>query len=69
MRPLPYPSKGLVLEPNISAAPCLRVYYGYNAPVFENVEEIYRLWLEDTDRPFFLWNYFHHPMEPAVIGR
>ena len=41
MRPLPYPSKGLVLEPNISAAPCLRVYYGYNAPVFENDEEIY----------------------------
>ena len=38
MRPLPYPSKGLVLEPNISAAPCLRVYYGYNAPVFENDE-------------------------------
>ena len=41
-----------------SVAPCLQVYYGYNAPVFENDEEIYRLWLEDTDRPFFLWNFF-----------
>ena len=64
-----YPPQGLELEPNASVAPCLQMCYGYNASVSENDAEIYRLWLADTERRFFLWNYFHHPMEPAVIGR
>ena len=35
--------------------------------VFANDAELYRLWLDAGDRPIYLWNYFHHPLEPALI--
>jgi len=65
-----YPPKGLELEPNICVAPCLQICYGYDKKTYyENDLAIYRAWLDEGDRPLYLWNYFHHPMEPAVIGK
>jgi len=57
----------LNLEPNVSVAPCLLICYGYEKKTFENDTEIYRAWMVDKERRIYLWNYFHHPMEPAVI--
>ena len=62
-----YPPKGIDLEPNVSVAPCLQICYGYVPDVFANDADIYRLWLDTGDRPIYLWNYFHHPLEPAII--
>lgn len=62
-----YPPKGLELESNISVAPCLHTCYGYNKGTTENDMELYSLWVSDKERRIYLWNYFHHPMEPAVI--
>ncbi|MHC4581040.1 MAG: DUF4838 domain-containing protein [Planctomycetota bacterium] len=65
-----YPPRGLELEPNICVAPCLQICYGYDKKTYyENDMAIYRAWLAEADRPLYLWNYFHHPMEPAVIGK
>lgn len=65
-----YPPKGLELEPNISVAPCLHICYGYDKRTYyENDMAIYNAWLQAGNRPLYLWNYFHHPMEPAVIGK
>ncbi|MGD8500969.1 MAG: DUF4838 domain-containing protein, partial [Phycisphaerales bacterium] len=65
-----YPPKGLELEPNVCVAPCLHICYGYDKRTYyENDMAIYRAWLQEGDRPLYLWNYFHHPMEPAVIGK
>jgi hypothetical protein len=65
-----YPPKGLELEPNISVAPCLHICYGYDKRTYyKNDMAIYHAWLDTGDRPLYLWNYFHHPMEPAVIGK
>jgi len=65
-----YPPKGLELEPNICVAPCLQICYGYDKRTYyENDMAIYRAWLDEGERPLYLWNYFHHPMEPAVIGK
>jgi len=62
-----YPPLGLDLEPNISVAPCLQICYGYVPDVFANDAELYGLWLDAGARPIYLWNYFHHPLEPAII--
>ncbi|MBT3268359.1 DUF4838 domain-containing protein [Candidatus Poribacteria bacterium] len=62
-----YPPLGLELEPNVSVAPCLQICYGYVPDVFANDADLYRLWLDAGDRPIYLWNYFHHPLEPALI--
>jgi hypothetical protein len=62
-----YPPLGLDLEPNVSVAPCLQICYGYVPDVFANDAELYRLWFETGQRPIYLWNYFHHPLEPAII--
>jgi len=62
-----YPPLSLKLEPNVSVAPCLLICYGYEQETFANDMEIYRSWMEDKGRRIYLWNYFHHPMEPAVI--
>ncbi len=65
-----YPPKGFELEPNVSIAPCLHTcYYPNNAPVRENDMALYNQWLEQTDVPMFLWVYYHHPMEPALIDQ
>ncbi len=62
-----YPPLGLDLAPNVSVAPCLQICYGYVADVFANDAELYRLWFDTGERPVYLWNYFHHPLEPAII--
>jgi len=64
-----YPPKNLKLEPNISVAPCLQTCYGYDQKVFANDMVLYNAWVADEGRRIYLWNYFHHPLEPAVIGK
>ena len=64
-----YRPRNLKLEPNISVAPCLHTCYGYDKATFANDMALYESWLADKGRRIYLWNYFHHPMEPAVIGK
>jgi len=59
-----------VLEPNVSIAPCLHTcYYPVHAEMRENDMKFYRQWQERTKAPMFLWVYYHHPMEPALIEK
>jgi len=63
-----FPPGTIALEPNVSIAPCLHTCaYAINAPMRENDMRLYRGWLRQTSAPIFLWNYYHHPMEPALI--
>lgn len=63
-----YPPEGFDLEPNVSIAPCLHTcYYPHNAAVRENDMKLYNQWLAQTTAPMFMWVYYHHPMEPALI--
>jgi hypothetical protein len=57
------------LEPNVAVAPCVQLCYGYAKGVFANDEKFYNEWIaaEGGKRPLFVWNYFHHPMELAII--
>ena len=58
------------LESNVSIAPCLHTcYYPVHAEMRENDMKFYRQWQERTKAPLFLWVYYHHPMEPALIDR
>lgn len=58
------------LEPNVSVAPCLHTcYYPVHAGMRENDEKLYREWLSKSKAPMFLWVYYHHPMEPALIDK
>ncbi|MBI2929435.1 MAG: DUF4838 domain-containing protein [Verrucomicrobia bacterium] len=58
------------LEPNVSIAPCLHTcYYPVQAGIRENDMKLYRQWQEKAKAPMFLWVYYHHPMEPALIDR
>jgi hypothetical protein len=66
-----YKPLNLELEPNISVAPCIQTCYAYVPGTYTNELAGYLEWVADsrrTGRPLFMWNYFHHPMEPAVIG-
>lgn len=60
--------RGLQLEPNVSIAPCLQVCYYYSKPIRKNELTFYEQWTADRKRRVYLWNYFHHPLEPAIIG-
>ena len=61
---------GFDLEPNVSMAPCLHTcYYPVHAEMRENDLKFYRQWQEKAKAPMFLWVYYHHPMEPALIDR
>lgn len=61
---------GFDLESNISVAPCLHTcYYPVHAEMRENDMQFYRQWQEKNRAPMFLWVYYHHPMEPALIER
>jgi hypothetical protein len=64
-----YRPVGLQLEPNLSVTPCLHTCYGYDKATTENDALVYRSWVGHDSRPIHLWNYFHHPMEPAVIQK
>ena len=56
------------LEPNVAVAPCIQLCYAYQKGTFANDAEFYRKWVAQKDRRLFVWNYFHHPMERALIG-
>ena len=61
---------GFSLEPNVSVAPCLHTcYYPVHAEMRENDLKFYRGWREKAAAPMFLWVYYHHPMEPALIDK
>ncbi len=58
------------IEPNVSVAPCLHTcYYPVHAEMKANDLEFYRAWQPKTKAPMFLWVYYHHPMEPALIDQ
>ncbi len=58
------------LEPNVSVAPCLHTcYYPVHAEMKENDLAFYRAWQKKATAPMFLWVYYHHPMEPALIQK
>ncbi|MCC7376216.1 MAG: DUF4838 domain-containing protein [Verrucomicrobiales bacterium] len=56
------------LEPNVSVAPCLQTCY---FPICESVRthelKWYQAWRSKASAPMYLWVYYHHPMEPALI--
>lgn len=56
------------LEPNVAVAPCVVICYGYQTKIIANIDAFYREWGVNRSRPFHSWNYFHHPMERALIG-
>jgi hypothetical protein len=61
---------GFALEPNVSVAPCLHTcYYRVHPEMRENDMQFYRGWVKSAKTPMFMWVYYHHPMEPAQIGR
>ena len=65
-----YPPRDFDLEPNVSIAPCLHTCaYAIDDAVRENDMKFYRAWLAKAKAPMFLWNYYHHPMEPALIDK
>jgi len=57
------------LEPNVAVAPCVILCYGYQTEAFANDVTFYRQWVAEKGRRIHLWNYFHHPMEPALIQK
>lgn len=60
------------LESNVAVAPCVQLCYGYCSGVFKNDEKFYRQWIEEnrhSHRRLYVWNYFHHPMERALINK
>ncbi|HQE82957.1 MAG TPA: DUF4838 domain-containing protein [Candidatus Hydrogenedentes bacterium] len=64
------PPHGFEVEPNVSVAPCLHTcVYAIHEEMRENDMRLYREWLQKAKAPMFLWNYYHHPMEPALIDK
>ena len=58
------------LESNVAVAPCVQLCYGYTG-IFKNDEKFYNEWIEENKRSgrrLHVWNYFHHPMERALMG-
>ncbi len=65
-----FPPRGFELEPNVAIAPCLHTCaYAIDDAVRENDMKFYRDWMAKAKAPVFLWNYYHHPMEPALIDK
>jgi hypothetical protein len=65
-----YPPRDFDLEPNVSIAPCLHTCaYAIDDAVRENDMKFHRAWLARSKAPVFLWNYYHHPMEPVLIDK
>lgn len=54
------------LEPNVAVAPCVQICYGYTKGM-DNDAKFYGQWVADRGRRLYLWNYFHHPMERAIL--
>lgn len=65
-----YPPHAFDMEPNVSVAPCLHTcMYAIHKEMRENDMKLYDEWEQKTDAPIYLWNYYHHPMEPALIDK
>lgn len=65
-----FPPRDFDVEANVSIAPCLHTCaYAINDEIRENDLKLYRAWLAKAKAPLFLWNYYHHPMEPALIEK
>lgn len=65
-----YPPHAFAMEPNVSVAPCLHTcVYAIHKEMRENDMKLYDEWQQKTDAPIYLWNYYHHPMEPALIDK
>jgi len=65
-----FPPRGFTIEPNVSIAPCLHTcMYAIHKEMRENDMKLYHEWLQQAKAPMFLWNYYHHPMEPALIDK
>jgi len=59
------------LESNVAVAPCVQLCYGYWPGIFKNDEKFYNEWIEENKRSgrrLHVWNYFHHPMERALMN-
>lgn len=64
------PPEGFELEPNVSVAPCLHTcVYAVHKEMRDNDMKLYRAWLHKAKAPLFLWNYYHHPMEAALVDK
>ncbi len=64
------PPSGFDMEPNVSMAPCLHTcMYAIHREIRENDMRLYKAWLKEAKAPIFLWNYYHHPMEPSLIDK
>lgn len=62
--------RGFDIEPNVSIAPCLHTcYYAVQEDMRDNDLQLYTEWIEKAEAPLFLWNYYHHPMEAALINK
>ena len=58
------------LELNISVAPCLQTcYFPVQSEIREHELKLYQEWRTKSRSPMYLWVYYHHPMEPALIDR
>lgn len=58
------------LEPNVSIAPCLGTCaFPANPAARDSDLQLFAKWLTKTQAPMFMWVYYHHPMEPALIDR
>jgi hypothetical protein len=58
------------IEPNVSIAPCLHTCtFAIHPEMRENDLRLYEGWRRKVTAPMFLWVYYHHPMEPALIDR
>lgn len=65
-----YPPTTFEMEPNVSMAPCLHnCMYAIHREMRENDMKLYKDWLRRSEAPMYLWNYYHHPMEPALIDK
>ncbi|MGQ9650430.1 MAG: hypothetical protein ACUVXJ_09995 [Phycisphaerae bacterium] len=47
----------------------MQICYGYQKKTFANDAKFYRQWVEEKGRRIHVWNYFHHPMERAIMGQ
>ena len=64
-----YPPRNFTIEPNVSVAPCLHTcMYAIHREIRQNDMALYYQWLKQAKAPVYLWNYYHHPMEAALIG-
>jgi len=59
------------VESNVAVTPCVVLCYGYWKSLIANDEKFYSEWIAEnkiSNRRLYLWNYFHHPMERAILG-